>query len=252
MQEEQNNEAYNIISFVCFLVVVTPILLILYWGADIKASVEQNGMVKVEAGKLFIKNKRGAEQNAQNQTIILAETLNRHTAELAIQSPGNAYKLKNSSPQLISTTINSLSANPPNDLLKKAGARSIKWSPTIGSHGLFVLDYEKRPSKTTSFGLINLPGGKEKSTFLTEKRANKLLYELNKLERTQTPEKTKTIESVVSDALRTRPPLISPEEAVELIGLCYGLNLTYNKDLGLFASHETIPEIMAWKSEIID
>lgn len=246
----EKTEAYNIISFACFLIVVTPILLLLYWGAEAGVSGSYPGMVRLEVGKLYVKNKSLAEQDAQHQAIHIAESLNRHVAELAIQSPGNEYKLKNSSPELIGRTIETLSANPPRELLVKASNRSVKWAPNIGNNGLFILDYERAPSSTRSFGRIDMPGGKEKSTFLTEKRVNKLLHEMRRTEGKKALGKKISTKELVENALRTRPPLINPQEAVELLGLCYGLNITYNEDLGLFLNDETIQEMTPWIKEL--
>lgn len=251
MSSAQNNEKYNIISFICFVIVVTPIILVLYWGTETTTTGHYHNMVRLETGKLFIKNK-GATQEPKNETILVAEGLNRHVAEIAIQSPGNANKIQNSTPEMISRTLESLSTDSPTDLLKKATARSIKWSPEIGSHGLFILPHERTPTKTSSFGSILLPGGKEKSIFYTEKKTNKILHDLRKLERGKTSNKIVNIEALVSNALRTRPPLISPEEGVELIGLCYGLNIVYNEHINLFLSEETLPEIITWKKELLD
>jgi hypothetical protein len=246
MIQKPKTEAYNIISFICFLTVVTPILLILYWGTGVRSVSTYPGMTRLEVGKLYIKNKQTAEQNPINQSVLLAERLNRVVAELAIQSPGNANRIRSSSPEMISETIQELSTTPPLELLQKAKARSIKWSPSSGSHGLFILDFERKPSKDPSFGAIELPGGKEKSTFETEKKLNKLLYLLPN----DSGESEITPSSVISDALRTRPPLVTPEEAVKLIGLSYGLNISYNKDHNLFLSKESEQEIIPWQLEI--
>jgi hypothetical protein len=249
MKVTENTEIYSIISFVCFIIIATPLLLVLYWGAEIKSNRTYQGMVRLEPGKLYVKNVQTAEQAPHNQAVYLAEKLNRHVAELAIQSPGNANKIQNSSPQMISKTIESLSPNPPRDLLKRAEARSIRWSPKAGSHGLFMLDYEKRPSADITFGAVDLPWGKEKATFLTERRINQLSYELNKVNKSKTASPD-SVPKLVTDALRTRPPLLTPEEGVELIGLCYGLNITYNIDTGLFLANESLPELLRWKREL--
>jgi hypothetical protein len=246
----EKTEAYNIISFTCFLIVAVPILLLLYLGAETGVAGNYPGMVRLEVGKLYVKNKTLAAQDAQHQAIHIAESLNRHVAELAIQSPGNEYKLKNSSPELIGRTIEALSANPPRELLAKASNRSVRWAPNIGNSGLFILAYERGPSEPQSFGAIDMPGGKEKSTFLTEKKANRLLHEIRRTQKEGTLTKNISTKELVESALRTRPPLINPQEAVELLGLCHGLNITYNENLGLFLNDETIKDMITWVKEL--
>jgi hypothetical protein len=248
MTNKPTTESYNIISFVCFLLVATPILLFLYLGTETKYSTSHQGMVRLEPGKLFVKNMKSAEANPNNQAILVAEGLNKHVAEIAIQSPGNKEKIKNSNADNIFKTLDELSITTPNELIRKAQARTIKWAPSIGSNGLFILEFERRPSRSQSFGLIELPGGKEKSIFLTEKKVNSILHKLR--ERKAIKEGTLTTEDLVNSALRTRPPLINPTEGVEIIGLCYGLNITYNEDLELFLSNDTINEMAPWQKEL--
>jgi hypothetical protein len=250
MNPNNNREVYNIISFLCFAVVVTPIIIVLYWGADVQIKDKHPGMVKVEPGKLFVKKKDVAEGNPLNQSLILAERLNAHIASLVLESPGSAIKIRQSKAGEIAKTIESLSDNPPLNLLSRAQSRSLKWAPKAGLYGLFILDLERYPSSTPSFGLVELPGGKELSTYKTEKEMNEILHKLRKTPSYQQGNLTITPQSLLSDAIRTRPPLLKSTRAVELIGLCYGLNINYNEDLGLFLARETVQQIIPWQREL--
>lgn len=251
MKELSTRETYSFISFICFAIVAIPIILILYQGHEVEIRDKYPGMVHVESGKLFVKNKEEAFNDPKNQPILIAENLNNYASILVLENPAYRGLLKSPQINTILKTLARQSENPPMEEITKATSKSVRWSPDIGAHGLFFLNPQKAPNSILTFGTVYLPGGKELSTYQTEKAVNRILFELRKTSENKKDHPT-TVRSLMEKTLRQPQPLISSSEAINLIGLCDGLNIKYNPELELFTSKETESEILTWQERLIN
>ena len=206
------------------------------------------GLVKIQPGEVYLIESEVAKNAPENQTILVTEALNRKIAATALNNPGLGARLKITPPAQIAQALSDNLGDDTPELIGKASGRDVQWLPNAGEWGMFIAKGEHPPDRekgveTLAFGMVELPGGLEKSRFMVERDLNNLLQAVRRARGVkaghQNLSEPETVLGVLRESLRLDDPPLEAEDAVELYGLAKGLNIQYSKNAGLFLSPKT-------------
>jgi hypothetical protein len=223
-----------------------PLIAIAYITAPQRVSSTYPGMVRIEPGHSYVTDAKTASKNILTQRALIAETLNRKLANIAFNDRIKRQKIKMSQPETLIDIVDGNDTHEMEELLRMAKAKNIIWEPTAGEYGMFLLGGDKPPENMPIFGKVDIPGGKEKSTFLVERNLNLILNWAREKRKASERKKVESIEGTLKEVLNQEDSPINPQEAVELYALSKGLNIKYDKKIGLFLSPESQIKFLPW------
>jgi hypothetical protein len=201
------------------------------------------GLVRLEPGHTIVTDRGSATINPLSASVMLAENLNRELANNAFNNEVLSQRIKSTKPEKIHELLSQDQSIKFFNMLKSAQNKGVKWNPEAGQWGVFLLENDTPPNNYPVYGLVDLPGGREGSSFLVERNLNILLNWV-KGKRTKSKLGTQRIgeenvTSLLKEVLSHKDSPISTQGAVEIYGLSKALNITYQPDLNLFLSPES-------------
>jgi len=235
-------KAYATISISCLSLLWGFLLLTNWLTKPITIKEKYPGLVRIEPGHAIITDKASASINPLSRNVLLAETLNREVSNYAFNNEILAQRVKITKPEKMHELMEEENSSKFHSMLKSAQNKGITWNPSIGGWGMFLLQGDKPPQNYPIYGVVELPGGKESSTFLVERDLNILLaWMRGKRQKNQANQNSSQEDplSLLKEVLNHKECPITSANAVELYGLAKALNIGYDKELGLFLSPET-------------
>lgn len=236
-------KAYIIIILSCLAIIWVPLLVANKITKPQTIMERYPGIVRLEPGHSIITDRSSASINPLAVNVMLAETLNRELANSAFNNELLGQRIKATKPEKIHELLKEEQSLRFFNMLKGAQNKGIKWNPDAGKWGIFLLEKDTPPKNYPTYGIVELPGGKEGSTFLVERNINVLLNWAKRKRKnpneTQTTKGDEDIVSLLKEVLSHKDSPISTSDAVEIYGLSKALNISYQPDLNLFLSAET-------------
>lgn len=193
----------------------------------------KHGISRPQAGQTAIIDEKvvGAREN---RYILAGETLNARVTKTILKDPPQAFLLTEKSEEEVIEMLartEELDPAPLKEILKTAREGGVRWNPTAGPWGLFLLPRDRAPATGIPYGIVSLPYGAEKTRKETEEVLNKLCFQFG-------------MSSGLMEILQAgvAEEVISPEAALNVLAAAQILNITYIPQKGLFFSSKTLED----------